>query len=839
MLFLSKRPVPKLLITAFLLFMTFGIKAQQHTISGYVTDAKSSETLLGASVYDPSTMKGAVTNNFGYYTLHLPSGPVTIKSSYVGYSPFETSFVLRNDTVINIRLNTSTELEEVTITGRAIESQVTGTQMSTIDIPIRQIQKIPAIFGESDVIKSLQLLPGVQSGTEGSAGLYVRGGGPDENLILLDGVPLYNVNHAMGFFSAFNADAIKNVTLYKGNFPARFGGRLSSIVDVHTKDGDMSHFHGNVSVGLISAKLNVEGPIIKDKTSFNLSFRRTYYDLFTAPVINKVLKNIEDSGLDKALTGYYFYDLNLKINHKFSDRDRLFLSIYSGDDKVYVKVKQKEEDVTYSSWNLASRNPSSYQFNAQTKLGADWHWGNRIAALRWNHVVNPRLFMNVTGAYTQYRHLMDVTYDYNQTTSIAGTEISSMQEAFSLGMNSGIYDGTAKVDFDYKPVDNHNLKFGVDATRHLYNPSSTGLHLKTVDDGQIEDQFDSIVSGDKIRAWETDAYVEDDWEIGARMRLNMGLHYSTFSVNSKTYHSVQPRVSLRALATENLSFKAGYAAMTQYVHLLSSNSISLPTDLWVPVTQRILPMDAHQFAIGAFYEWKGFEFSLEGYYKYMNNVVEYKDGASFFSLDATDWQDKVCMGQGYSYGAEFFVQRTVGKLTGWVGYTYAHANRLFNREGQELNFGKPFPAKYDRRHDLNIVLSYEFNEAFDLSATWVYSSGNCATLAMQDYHGIYEFGYFPDLSYVEYRNNYRFNSYQRLDLGLNWHKQKKHGVRTWSLNIYNTLCHNNPFIVYPESTTTWVNDPHNPMGGYLITENYLEQVCIFPIMPSLSYSFKF
>lgn len=273
--------------------------------------------------------------------------------------------------------------------------------------------------------------------------------------------------------------------------------------------------------------------------------------------------------------------------------------------------------------------------------------------------------------------------------------------------------------------------------------------------------------------------------------------------------------------------------MTQYVHLLSNNNISLPTDLWVPVTQRIQPMDAHQVAIGAFYDWKGFEFSVEGYYKYMKNVVEYKDGSSFFTLDATDWQDKVVMGDGYSYGIEFFAQRTVGKVTGWVGYTWAHANRLFNRPGQELNFGEMFPAKYDRRHDLNIVLSYAPSERFDMAATWVYSSGNCATLAMQEFDGLYMGGSNPQLGYVEYRNNYRFNSYQRLDLGFNWHKQKKHGERTWSLNIYNALCHNNPFLVYPE-TKTMTN-----YTGEEIVYHRLRQVCIFPIMPSLSYSFKF
>lgn len=810
------------LLTLLLSLSSLNLWAQRNrtasfTISGYVTDSQSKETLLGASVYDANTMKGSVTNNYGYYTLVLPPGQVSLQASYVGYTKYESNFELKADTVINISLSSSIQLGEVTVVGKAIESNVTGTQMSTIDIPIMQIKKIPAIFGEVDVIKSLQLLPGVQSGTEGSAGMYVRGGGPDENLILLDGVPLYNVNHAMGFFSAFNADAIKNVTLYKGNFPARFGGRLSSVVDVHTKDGDMEHYHGNFSIGLIAAKINVEGPIVKDKTAFNLSFRRTYYDLFTAPLAQLVLKQTSEGDVDKAWAGYYFYDFNLKVNHKFSDKDRLFLSLYSGDDKVYANVKMNDE----------------YQSNEQTEyysesLGVDWHWGNRIAALRWNHVISPKMFMNVTGTYTQYRHLMGATFD--QTSSFGNMQYS---DKFNLDLNSGIYDWTGKVDFDYKPHENHDIKFGLDATHHSYNPSSAGVHLTETIGSDEDYNFDSVVGGSKFRAWETDLYAEDNWNISNFLKLNLGLHYSTFTVEGKTYHSLQPRASLRALATENLSFKAGYAAMTQYVHLLSNNNISLPTDLWVPVTQRIQPMNAHQVAIGAFYDWKGFEFSVEGYYKYMKNVVEYKDGSSFFTLDATDWQDKVVMGDGYSYGIEFFAQRTVGKVTGWIGYTWAHANRLFNRPGQELNFGKMFPAKYDRRHDLNIVLSYAPSERFDMAATFVYSSGNCATLAMQEFDGLYMGGSYPQLGYVEYRNNYRFNSYQRLDLGFNWHKQKKHGERTWSLNIYNTLCHNNPFLVYPE-TRTLTN-----YTGEEIVYHRLRQVCIFPIMPSLSYSFKF
>jgi len=826
----SKHPSRILVSWLLLLFLPVGVVMAQspsksHIISGYITDGKSQETLIGASVYEASTMKGTVTNNFGYYTLKLTEGEVHMKASYVGYAPFETTFNLKNDTIINISVTQSNQLDEVTVTARAMESNVKGAQMSTIELPVMQLKKVPALFGETDVIKALQLLPGVQSGTEGSAGMYVRGGGPDENLILLDGVPLYNVNHAAGFFSAFNSDAIKNVTLYKGNFPARFGGRLSSVVDVRMKDGDMYDYHANLSLGLIASKVNLEGPIIKGKTSFNLSFRRTYYDLITAPLANYLVKQENETGKTSAWAGYYFYDFNLKINHKFSDKDRLFLSIYSGDDKVYARIKYND---TYQG--------SYGEINDIENLNLDWKWGNRVAALRWNHVIQPNLFMNVTGAYTQYRHSMGAGYSTEST-----RPQSSYTESMDLGVHSGIYDISAKADFDYKPFENHDLKFGVNLTHHTYSPTATAIHLKETENEQTEYAFDSVTDDARIRALETDLYIEDNWDISNFFKLNVGLHYSTFTVDQKTYHSLQPRLSTRALVTENFSLKAGYAYMSQYIHLLSSNAISLPTDLWVPVTGSIIPMNAHQVAVGAFYDWKGFEFSLEAYYKKMSNVMEYKDGASFFSLDQTGWQDKVVMGDGWSYGIELFAQKQMGKFTGWVGYTWAHADRLFNRPGQELNFGRVFPAKYDRRHDLNIVLMYEFNDRIDVGATWIYSSGNCATLPLQGYHGLdltYQnnpyIGYYNlnYINHVESRNNYRFNSYQRLDLVANFHKQKKRCERIFSINIYNVLCHNNPFIVYPRDTAV-----HHENGDITHMKT-LRQICIFPIIPTVSWQYK-
>ena len=821
-----KTKVLLLLFVSLMLGSSFAQNTKKsHTISGYITDAKSQETLLGASVYDAVTMKGAVSNNFGYYTLKLNEGSVTLKASFVGFEPYEAVFDLKKDTVINIALSQSNQLNEVTVTARAIESNVKGAQMSTIELPVIQLKKVPALFGETDVIKALQLLPGVQSGTEGSAGMYVRGGGPDENLILLDGVPLYNVNHAAGFFSAFNSDAIKNVTLYKGNFPARFGGRLSSVVDVRMKDGDMYEYHGNVSFGLIAAKVNVEGPIVPGKTSFNFSFRRTYYDLFTAPLIHYFAKKENGNG-SSVWGGYYFYDLNLKLNHKFSDKDRLFFSLYSGDDKVYAKVKFKDD---YGNTQIGLTTSSE-------NMNIDWKWGNRVAALRWNHIIRPNLFMNITGAYTQYRHYLGADIGMESAAQY-DTTTYTYSETMGLGLNSGIYDISGKADFDYKPFENHDVKFGLSLTHHKYRPTTTGVHINETQNGATEFAFDTVTSDSRIKAMETDLYLEDNWDISDYFKLNAGLHYSTFIVDEKTYHSVQPRVSMRALITDDFSIKAGYAYMSQYIHLLSSNAISLPTDLWVPVTGDIVPMNAHQVALGAFYDWNGFEFSVEGYYKKMNNVMEYKDGASFFSLEQTGWQDKVVMGDGWAYGLELFAQKNVGKFTGWVGYTWSHSDRLFNRPGQELNFGKVFPAKYDRRHDLNIVAMYEFNDRIDVGATVVFSTGNCATLSYQGYHGLNMdlYNIIPSsIGYIESRNNYRYKSYQRLDLVANFHKQKKHCERIFSINVYNALIHNNPFVVIP-----WSTYDYDAETGQYVEKKVLRQVCIFPIIPTLSWQYKF
>ncbi len=781
--------------------------AQNYTISGYLLDAESGETLIQATVYDRISGKGAVSNLYGFYSLTLPAGEVDLTYSYVGYLPEHHNFKLEDNKTLTVRLAPNVQLEAVVVTGREnTEIGVQGTQMSTVEIPVSQIKALPTLFGENDVLKALQLLPGVQGGMEGTTGMYVRGGGPDENLMLLDGVPVYNVNHAGGMFSVFNADAIKNVTLYKGNFPARFGGRLSSVVDVRMKDGDEHQIHGNASIGLISSKLSLNGPIVKEKTTFNVSFRRTYSDLVMKPAL-AIIRKTQDLDVDKLNGGYYFYDFNAKIAHKFSEKDRLFLSYYMGDDGVYAKVK--------------TRDVSTNSYEEREYLGLDTKWGNMVSALRWNHVVNPKMFINTTAAYTRYRFGLGVSYDTEEKSE----SVSSSQNV-ALGYHTGIDDYTIKTDIDYTPDPRHVIKLGANYTFHNFRPGVSVISMEEAY-GKQTMAVDTSFGDTRISSHEVMCYVEDNIDVFDFLKFNVGLHYSNYTVDGQFYQSLQPRLGARLLFTDDFSAKLGYSRMSQYIHLLSSSNLSLPTDLWVPVTRNILPMKSDQYSAGLFYDLNGkVDFSLEGYYKSMDNLIEYKDGASFLG-STTGWEEKVCMGRGWSYGLEFLAQKSFGKTTGWIGYTWSKSERLFDRPGQELNGGKVFPAKYDRRHDLNITMSHRFNDRIDASATWVYSTGNCATLAMQNY----EYDYY-EYDYISGRNNYRYNDYHRLDLGVNFHKEKRHGTRTWSIGVYNAYNQKNPFMVY-QSYDYRVE--HGEWKGY----NELAQLTVFTILPSISYGFEF
>ncbi len=774
-----------------------------QTVSGTITDAATGETLIGATILDEQSGKGTVTNAYGRYTLTLPGDSAHLRISYIGYRTLHQVMSLKGNRQLNVQLTPSVELEEVTITAERINSPKVS-QMSAIEVPVEKLKMVPVIFGETDVLKAIQLLPGVQSGTEGMSGIYVRGGGPDENLFLLDGIPLYNVNHLGGFFSAFNGDAIKNVTLYKGSFPARFSGRISSVLDITTNNGNDKEWHGGASIGLISGKLNIEGPIIKEKTTLSLSLRRTYGDLLLQPILR--LATAGDYGIDEMNAGYYFYDLNAKVTHKFSDRSRLYATWYSGDDEAYMRARTDYNEGFYKDY-----------------MKLNYRWGNLATAVRWNYELTPRLFMNVMGAYTRYRQRLGIGieeewYQQGQTYKTEG----------EVSLNSGIQDLSAHVDFDYTPLPEHNIKFGSHLTHHIFTPQVQSMHYTSTGETPINSES----GGSKLGAEEMTFYGEDDWSITESLKINGGVALTGFLVESRFYPSVQPRLSGRFMLTDDLSIKAGYSYMTQYMHLLSTSNISLPTDLWVPVTARIQPMNSHQVAAGVFYTWRSLvDISVEGYYKNMNNLLEYKPGATFLG-NSQGWEDMVCMGRGWAYGIELLVQKSYGVFTGWVGYTWSRTMRLFDTPGEELNGGRPFPAKYDRIHDISISLQYKPNDQFDAGVTWVYCTGNTATLALQRIDDGSE-DYYGALDFVESRNNFRLPAYHRMDVAVNFHKQKKHGIRTWSISVYNLYNRQNPFLIYPKSNYQYDNN------GGVTSNTVLMQRSLFPIIPSVSYIYNF
>lgn len=794
--------------------------SRKYTISGYVTDEVSSETLIGANIYEQYRGNGTSTNPFGFYTITLPEGETALSFSYLGYDQQFCRFRLEKDTLLNIRLTTDNRLEEVVVLSDKREVGIHSTAMSAIDIPMKQIRNTPAILGEADVLKTIQLMPGVQAGVEGFSGLYVRGGGPDQNLILLDGIPIYNADHLLGVFSIFTPEAMKKVTLFKGSFPARYGGRLSSIVDIRTNDGDMKNYHGTISVGLLTSKLHLEGPIIKDKTSFCLTGRRTYLDLIARPFLP-----------DDKKYNYYFYDINAKVNHKFSDRSRLYLSFYKGKD--HYDYKQDKEYDGYDG------GPRMYFYNSKI----NFNWGNTIAAGRWNYVFNNKLFSNTTVAYNHYQ--MSMADSYNK--EITGTNQKEETETqhnetyvYNSDYRSGIHDISLQSDFDYTPAPNHHIKFGGTYLYHTFRPEVTTSRVKEAVNGSTaQDTVYNDSSNSNLHGHECSLYAEDNFNVGNRLSFNAGVHLSLFYTQGKGYLSAQPRLSARYRLTDDIAVKSSFTQMEQYVHLLSSSPISLPTDLWVPVTKHIRPMRSFQYAAGGYYTGlKGWEFSLEGYYKDMHNVLEYQDGASFFATSG-GWQEKVEMGRGRSFGLEILAQKTIGKTTGWLAYTIAKSDRRF--KNGTINNGERFPYKYDRRHNINLCLNHQFNERIDVGATWVFNTGGTATIANQRTGTISSIDNPNMIDYIAHRNNFRLPVSHRLNLSVNFHKQLRRGTQTWSISIYNAYNAMTPNLVYKEEEYIGLDyiDEHGiPQTKWTRNTKLIKQT-LLPCIPAVTYTFKF
>lgn len=780
----------KVLYPGVLLLVSSLAHAQKYTISGSVKDVASGESLIAASVYNVRSRQGTTANAYGFYSITLTKDSVELRTSYVGYEQQMVRFFLSKDTTINFSLKGGSMLKEVTISGTAEDQIQETTRMGTIDVPLEQIKAMPALLGEVDVLKVLQLLPGVQSGAEGTSGLYVRGGGPDQNLILLDGVPVYNASHLFGFVSVFNADAINHVELVKGGFPARYGGRLSSVIDIRMKEGNSKKLQGEGSVGLVGSRLTLEGPIAKDKTSFIVSGRRTYIDLLATPLL-KIATKGEETG------GYHFHDLNAKINHRFNERNRLFFSVYTGDDKAYARSRYRD------SYGLET---------TESKSDFKLQWGNITTALRWNAIVNPKFFSNVTATYSRYR--FGVHIDESESVTTQG---SKETDYFHTAYISEIRDFALKADFDFIPDPDHYIRFGAQATNHLFTPGVLTLHSTEVPD--------TTMGATKTYAQEYFAYAEDDFMVSRKLKINTGFHVSGFYVNNKFYYSLQPRISGRYLLSRNLSVKASYAQMAQYIHLLTNVGIGLPTDLWVPATETIGPEHAYITSTGFAYDLRNTcEISLEGYYKKMHGLIEYEEGANYLNVESS-WETKVESGKGESYGAEVFVQKKKGKMTGWIGYTLSWTNRTF----PNINFGKTFPYRYDRRHDIEIAAAYDWKENRQFALTWVYGTGAAVTLPQSSYAkyrsdpGFY--GYNDGIQYYEGRNAYRMRAYHRLDLSYTTTKKKKWGTRSWVIGVYNAYSRRNPFFL-----DIGYDDERN--------KTFI-QYSLFPLIPSIAYRFTF
>ena len=774
--------------------------AQNFTLSGHVQDASSGEQLLGATIWCTDAEAGAAGNTYGFYSLTLPAGEHDIVVSYIGYSSQLFTVDFNANLKMDFELVAGTALGEAVVTGEAFNRIEDRVQMSKIEVPIEQIKRIPAIGGEVDLLKALQLLPGIQSGGEGSSGLYVRGGSPDQNLMLLDGVPLYSVSHLFGFFSVFNADAVKNMSITKGGFPARFGGRLSSILEINLKDGHMKELHGDATVSMIASKLTLEGPLAKDKASFMISARRTYLDVLLGPAFNAINNN---DGNSNAEPRYYFYDLNGKINWKISPRDRVFFSAFSGKDDFGFK----SESVLFGS------SPGE-SMTSKSDFGLDWE--NSVQAARWNHEWSPQLFSNVSLTRSYYRFNTGIEFS-----DITTANDTTNTERFAALYRSGIEDYAAQIDFDYAPNADHYIRTGAKWTHHRFSPGATQLEL---DFGQ-ENPIDTLLGASDINSNDAYLYIEDEVSLSNRLKANFGLHTSFMHVQKKMYASLQPRLAVNYTLPSGTALKASYARMNQYVNLLTNEGLGLPTDLWVPSTANIRPQQSWQVALGLAKTLSEFELSFEGYYKEMDGLLSYRDGASFmFSLE-TNWEEQVTQGIGNAYGFELLAQKKVGRTTGWIGYTLSWSNRKFD----EINSGDWYPFTYDRRHDVSLVVNHDLGEHWGFSAAWMYGTGRALTLSESVYStfteeedGTVSVG---QITVPSGKNAFRMSPFHRLDLSFIHIKRGENFERSLIFSAYNAYNNLNPFFALLDKNTN---------GQPVIVE-----YGIFPIIPSIAWRVSF
>jgi hypothetical protein len=776
---MAKMKIP---ITVLLLIVSFfAVHAQsKFTVSGLVKDASTGETLIGASIkLQQSQINGTLTNSYGFYSLTAAQGKYTLQVNYVGFETYTREIELSKNLEITVSLKASNNLQEVVISGANRKDQnVSSPQMGLEKLNMAQINSVPVLFGEKDMVKTLQLLPGVKSGGEGNTGFYVRGGASDQNLILLDEAVVYNASHLFGFFSTFNSDAIKDVNLYKGGMPAQYGGRLSSTLDISMLDGNSKAYTFQGGIGLIASRLKVEGPIDSGKGSFMVSGRRTYADAF--------LKLSSDTSLKQA--SLYFFDLNAKGNYHFNDKNALYFSGYLGKDVLGLK-------------NLFGTN-----------------WGNTTATLRYNHIFNSKLFSNTSLIYSDY--------DYTVQSYDVGNDFKVL---------SRIRDFNFKEDLQYYINSNHTLRFGLNAIQHTITPGRISATSNS--------SFNPKVLEDR-KGLEAAAYISDEWHIGEKLNLLYGLRLSRFDLfgpgnfssydaagnvqETKTYGSgevvksylyLEPRISASYVFNPENSIKAAYGRNTQNIHLLSNSTASSPSDLYIMSSNNLKPEIADQLSAGYFRNFQDdlFEFSAEVYYKWLQNQIDYKNGAQLLANENVESQ--LVYGRGRAYGLELFVKKKYGKLNGWIGYTLSRTERKF----AQINEGAYFPSRQDRTHDVSLVGIYKLNERWSFSGTFIYGTGNAITFPTGKYEldGITRF-------YYSERNGSRMPSTHRLDLGATLDgKQHKRFHSSWSFGLYNAYNHKNPYVI------TFKNAENDP------SKTVAEQTALFGIIPSVTYNFKF
>jgi hypothetical protein len=765
-------------------------KAQKIRVNGHVIDSQTNESLHGAVVHRAGFSSFSGTNDFGYFSIGMNAFD-TLQVSYLGFEKLKlTGFV--SDSTITIYLKPrSTEIEEV----RVVSSHLRRSYNGEAFLSSKEMDKIPAVMGEKDVMKSFQTLPGIQGTNEGTTALVVRGGSPDQNLVLLDGIPVYNVNHLFGVFSVFNHDAINSASIYKGYIPPGYGGRLSSVLNITTKEGNNEQVHGCASIGLISSKVLLEGPVVKDKSSFLFSARRTYIDLLTWPFIKMMA--------DGSNVGYQFYDINAKFNHRFNNKHRLFAAVYSGRDKYHSDYSDKGEV-----------EGERYSEEEEDKL----FWGNYTGSIRWNWIPNSQTFSNLSISASRYNIENSSCYamEYHED-----EELLTEQNEYSH--TSKINDLSIRWNVERLLSDRLILKTGIKGSHYQFTPGSESSLL----DGLSNFSSSMFYSfNTPTHTNELDAYFDFNYTLNKSLTAYLGARAVLYETQGTYYPSLEPRLNLSYNINRNNSMEFSYCRTTQSLQLLTSSSLGLPTDLWVPAMPIIKPSTAQQISVSYNSNvMDNFHFTISGYVKKMHNLIEFKEDAAY-RYEGKDWYEKVEQGDGHSYGFEFLAEKKAGKWNGWISYTYSRSLRKF----PTVNQGLEFPYKYDRPHYLNLVLFYKKNDRKDYGFHWIFASGNRTTLIDENYKLIVDereyLQYFVGDSHqgegdnYQQRNGIQLPCYHRLDLSINWHKQKPKYKRTWSLGFYNAYWKKNPW--YVEDTS----------DGFM-------GICIVPVVPNSSYSIKF